>query len=104
MKTMLSNGLSEGILLVYATSIHLTKVFLYITSIHALFTLLVNTYRHLVSLHVDGDILYSNEGTTQGDPLTIPFYALAVIPLIQTLPSMVKQARYADGASACDFC
>ena len=39
-----------------------------------------------------------------GDPLTMPFYALAVIPLIQRLPSMVKQARYADGASACDFC
>ena len=88
----------------YATSIHLTEVFPYITSIHALFTLLVNTYHHPVSLHVDGDIIYSNEGTTQGDPLTIPFYALAIIPLIQRLPSMVKLAWYADDASACDFC
>ena len=77
MRTMLSNGLSEGMLLVYATSIHLTEVWLYATSIQALFKLLVNIYHHPVSLHVDGDIhiLYSNEGIIlRGDPLTMSFY------------------------------
>ena len=51
--------------------------------------------------YINGDILYSNEGTTQRDPLAMPFYALAIIPLIQRLPDMVKQAWYVDDASAC---
>jgi len=45
--------------------------------------------------------LYSNKGTTQGDPLAMPFYALATIHLIQRLPTSVTQAWYADNASAC---
>ena len=48
-------------------------------------TILVNRYRYPASLYVDGDALYSEEGTTQGDPLAMPFYALANVPLIQKL-------------------
>ena len=34
---------------------------------------------------MDGNIIVSQEGTTQGDPLTMPMYALATIPLIKNL-------------------
>ena len=48
-----------------------------------------------------GSVLYSSEGTTQGDPLAMPMYALATIPLIKKLQSVdVKQVWYADDASA----
>ena len=64
-------------------------------------TILINTYRHPACLFVDGDVLYSEEGTTQGDPLTMPFYALATVPLIQKLTAPVTQVWYADDAAAC---
>ena len=47
-------------------------------------------------------VLWSEEGTTQGDPLAMPMYALATIPLINHLGSVpnTKQVWYADDASA----
>ena len=47
-------------------------------------------------------ILYSKEGVTQGDPLSMLFYAVAVLPLIQSLKQLSKwhQSWYADD-SAC---
>ena len=44
----------------------------------------------------------SEEGTTQGDPLAMPMYALATIPLINRLrdETNVVQVWYADDASA----
>lgn len=65
-------------------------------------TALINTYRARSELYVDGDVLLSQEGTTQGDPLAMPMYALATIPLIRKLKSMiddVNQVWYADDAS-----
>ena len=61
-------------------------------------TVLINTYR---SPAADGDFLYSDEGTTQGDPLSLPFYALATLPLIRKLSQSVVQAWYADDACVC---
>ena len=61
-------------------------------------TILINTYCSPAGLFVDGDVLYSTEGTTQGDPLAMPFYALA---LIRKLNQSVVQAWYADDACAC---
>ena len=49
-------------------------------------------------MFVDGIVLYSIEGITLGDPLAMPFYALATIPLIQRLPNSVVQVWYADDA------
>ena len=51
---------------------------------------------------MDGTVLFSEEGTTQGDPLAMPMYALATIPLISRLgeSSDVVQVWYADDASA----
>ena len=46
----------------------------------SLSTILINTYRAPAELFVDGDTILSQEGTTQGDPLAMPTYALATIP------------------------
>jgi len=62
------------------------------------FTILINI---LCDYIVDGDVLYSEEGTAQGDPLAMPFYALATVPLIQKFTAPVTQVWYADDASAC---
>ena len=68
----------------------------------SLATTLINTYRAPSELYVDGDVLLSREGTTQGDPLAMPMYALATIPLIRNLKNSVSdisQVWYADDAS-----
>ncbi len=63
-------------------------------------TILINTYREPTELFVDGDVLLSREGTTQGDPLAMPFYAIATVPLIKKLDNNnVHQVWYADAAS-----
>lgn len=65
-------------------------------------TALINTYRVPSQLFVDGDVLLSREGTTQGDPLAMPMYALATIPLIRKLKDNVNdvsQVWFADDAS-----
>ena len=58
--------------------------------------LLINCYRESSDLYIDGEVIQSQEGTTQGDPLSMPFYVLATIPLIKSLPNTVKQVLYAD--------
>ena len=62
-------------------------------------TVLINTYWAPSELFIDGQVLWSEEGTTQG---AIPLYALATIPLINNLSSIpeTKQVWYADDASA----
>ena len=43
----------------------------------SLATALINSYRAPTELFVGGEVLYLREGTTQGDPLAMPMYALA---------------------------
>ena len=45
-------------------------------------TILINIFRSPASLLVSGEVILSEEGTTQGDPLAMPMYALATVPLI----------------------
>lgn len=63
-------------------------------------TILINTSMASTDLFIDGECLLSQEGTTQGDPLAMPTYAVATIPLIERLPDSVTQVCYADDASA----
>ena len=65
-------------------------------------TALINTYRRDAELFVDGKTLYSQEGTTQGDPLAMPMYSLATLPLIEKVnPDLsVIQSWFADDATA----
>ena len=61
---------------------------------------LINTYRHNPQLFIDGEVLLSQEGTTQGDPLAMAMYAIATLPLIHRLDHQTKQVWYADDAAA----
>ena len=62
--------------------------------------ILINSYRDKTNLYIDNSVLSSQEGTTQGDPLAMPMYAIAILPLIGQLHPQVKQAWYADDATA----
>ena len=67
---------------------------------------LYNTYRAWAPLVVQGSkgsSLFSQEGTTQGDPLSMAFYAIGIRPLIEKLkdPSKWMQMWFADDASCC---
>ena len=64
-------------------------------------TILTNASRDRTDLCVDDSTLLSQEGMTQGDPLAMPLYAIATLPLIRSLNADVKQVWYADDASAC---
>lgn len=52
---------------------------------------LINTYHSPASLFVSGDTILLEEGTTQGDLLTMPMYAIAKILLIHHLTGSVTQ-------------
>ncbi len=62
-------------------------------------TTLINTYRCPSELFIENEVIMSQEGVTQGDPLAMPFYALSTLPLIEKLPPIL-QVWYADDASA----
>ena len=67
----------------------------------ALSKVLTNTYREDVQLFIDEELLLSQEGTTQGDPLAMVMYAIAITPLIHRLEDRVnKQVWFADDATA----
>ena len=98
---------TEGVLLVDASnafnSVNSQSALLNIRHLcPSLATILINWYRSPVSLFVSVLTLYSEEGTTQGDPLAMPFYALATTPLINDLSKhKVQQSWYADDAACC---
>jgi len=63
--------------------------------------ILTNTYRENINLYIDGETIYSQEGTTQEDLLAMAMYAIAIRPLINHLQSeSLKQIWYADDAAA----
>ena len=68
----------------------------------AVANLVINCYRSPSSLFVGGSTLISEEGTTQGEPLSTPLYALATIPLINrvSLDEGTNQVWHADDSAA----
>ena len=63
--------------------------------------ILINTYRQNIPLFIDGQHIFSSEGTTQGDPLAMVMYSISVTPLIASLQDpRVGQVWFADDASA----
>ena len=69
---------------------------------------LVNRYRKPIRLFIQGSgELSSTEGTTQGDPLAMAMYAIAITPLMTKLKEKcpnVRQAWYADEATGASTC
>ena len=69
---------------------------------------LINTYQVPVRLFITGSgEIASTEGTTQGDPLAMAMYALAITPLIDQLKTKcpeVHQAWFADDATGASTC
>ena len=67
----------------------------------AITPVIINCYRHPARLFVEGECLLSPEGTTQGNPLAMPMYALGVLPLLRSVATPgSRQCWYADDASA----
>ena len=65
---------------------------------------LFNTYQGWAALVIRGSdkFLFSREGVTQGDPLSLFMYAIGTFPLIRFLRDLdVTQVWYADDASGC---
>ncbi|CAM1307783.1 Uncharacterised protein r2_g1768 [Pycnogonum litorale] len=61
----------------------------------------INIYRNNAELFTNGETIVSAEGTTQGDPLAMPVYAISTLPLINKINSVdVRQIWYADDAGA----
>jgi len=66
---------------------------------------LINFYRSPTRILMNGDgsfELLSQEGTTQGCPLAMAMYALALVPLLKSLLPICKQVWFADDATGCD--
>ena len=71
----------------------------------ALKHVLSNFYRAPTRIFMNGESFFelsSQEGTTQGCPLAMAMYALALAPLTKRLQSDCKQVWYADDATGCD--
>ena len=58
----------------------------------------INTYRNPARLFVvGGHELLSAEGTTQGDPLSMAFYGISLVPLMSKLNEASKAKQYSVG-------
>ena len=70
--------------------------------------ILINTYRAPIRMIIPGNgEISSSEGTTQGDPLAMAMYALAISPLIDQLRTRcpnVQQVWFADDATGAASC
>ena len=109
MKQMYDEEASEGVVLIDASNafnkmnrgvaLHNIQLLCPVIS-----TFIINMYRKPSRLFIPGGgEISSEEGTTQGDPLAMPWFAINTRKLITRLLDIrdVKQAWLADDASAC---
>ena len=62
---------------------------------------LINTYRSEIDLYIDRNTLTSQEGITQGLPLTMAMFAIATAPLIEKIANdEIKWTWYTDDAAS----
>ena len=105
-RELFSKDESEGVLLVDATNafnnINRNAALHNIRQLcPSIATVLTNTYRKGTDLYIDGEVLQSTEGTTQGDALAMAFYALATVPLADACSVKdLNDVWFADDASA----
>ena len=71
----------------------------------ALFVALRNSYSHPSHLYISKSTILSQEGTTQGDPLAMIMYGVAILPPITRLHNdSLTQKGYADDDSVVGIC
>ena len=110
MKGFLDDDESDGILLIDADNafnrVNRGVALWNIQLCPAMKHILINFYRSPTRIFMNGDggffELLSQEGTTQGCPLAMTMYALALVPLSRHLQPLCKQVWYADDATGCD--
>ena len=102
MHKIFENGDTDAVLLVDASNALNRAVALHNFSIlcPSLGTIAMNTFGAAGNLFIDGETLYSYEGTTLGDPLAMAIYAIGILPLIHKLPGSVNQVWFADDVTA----
>lgn len=102
LRTTFENESCEAILLIDATNaFNMLNRSLAIENIKricpALQNAASNSYSHPSKLFVNGRTMLSEEGCTQGDPLAMCIYGIAILPLIEKINrSDVTQKWYAD--------
>ena len=110
MRDFLNDDSSDGILLIDADNAF-NRVNRAVALWNVQFTcpamkhVLINFYRSPTRIFMNGDgcfELLSQEGTTQGCPLAMAMYAIALVPLLKHLLPMCKQVWFADDATGCD--
>ena len=105
MRELFNDDVSEGVLLVDAKNAFNSlnrKAALWNIKVlcPSIAPAVINTYREDAELFVGGEKIYSCEGTTQGDPLSMAIYAVAIAPLVQRVSgSGAKQVWFADDAA-----
>ena len=105
MRNILEEDETEGVLFIDATnafnSLNRHAALKNIQSLcPSLATIVMNTYQTPTKLYFKSETVVSAEATTQGDPLAMSIYAIAVLPLIFELESTAKHLWYADDATA----
>jgi len=112
MRTFLESGDNDGILLIDADNAfnrinRQTALWNTQFTCPAMKYALINMYRAPSRIFMNGKNsthfeLASEEGTTQGCPLGMAMYALALAPLVKHLQPFCNQVWYADDATGCD--